>query len=197
MLVMEDPSKVLHQNTSGKRLRRDADSRFFTYFKSQKGHSMRRLLPFFLAFTAALASAQQRDESEVVLIGTKDPDMISAIRSARSELDGFLKLAANPPSQTSGYKLKVMIREGENAEHFWVSPFRPTAEGFEGTLANDPKVVRSVKAGQSIRFTRDQVSDWGYVRNGRQVGSYTVCALFKKMPAEQANYYRTNHGFDC
>jgi uncharacterized protein YegJ (DUF2314 family) len=150
-----------------------------------------------LALAGVAAIAQTRDESEVVVVAAADPQMADAIRAARGGLDAFLKLAAAPPPGTSGYKLKVMVRDGENTEHFWVIPFQQTATGFAGTLANDPKLVRNVASGQTIQFTRDYISDWGYVRNGRQVGSYTVCALFKKMPAEQADYYRKNHGFDC
>ena len=48
-----------------------------------------------------------------------------------------------------------------------------------------------------VRFTRDEISDWGYVKDGRQIGSYTICVIFKKMPKDQADYYRKNHGFDC
>lgn len=161
---------------------------------------MRTLLLLLLSATLAfpnLCAAEKRDESEIVMIGTTDPEMVAAIKTARSGLDGFLALAESPLAGTEQFKLKVMVRDGDTTEHFWVVPFRPTSSGFEGILANDPKVVRNVKAGQQIQFMRNQISDWGYSRNGRQVGSYTVCVLFKKMPPEQADYYRKNHGFDC
>jgi len=158
---------------------------------------MLRIAFLLISLAASLASAQQRDDDEVVLVGNRDPEMIVAIRTARAELDQFLALASAPPAETSGYKLKVIVRDGESTEHFWVTPFSREPNGFTGTLANDPRVVRNVKAGQTLRFARDQISDWGYVRNGRQVGSFTVCVLLKKMPAEQATYYRKNYGFDC
>jgi uncharacterized protein YegJ (DUF2314 family) len=156
-----------------------------------------KLLLLLTALAVPLAFAQKRDEGEVVLVGTTDPDMVAAIRTARAELDGFLSLAASPPPETSGFKLKVVVRDGETVEHFWVTPFRPSGSEFEGVLANTPKIVRNVKNGQLLHFSRAEISDWGYVKNGRQVGSYTVCVLFKKMPKEQAEYYRKNHGFDC
>ncbi|WP_431274674.1 YegJ family protein [Variovorax ureilyticus] len=143
------------------------------------------------------ATAQQRDESEVVFVGTTDPDMVVAIKQARATLPDFLKLAANPPSGTEGYKLKVMVIDGDKTEHFWVTPFKALAEGFAGAIANDPKFVRNVKSGQIVQFDESLISDWGYTRDGRQVGSFTVCVLFKKMPADQAEYYRKNYGFDC
>lgn len=138
-----------------------------------------------------------RDENEVIYVGTKDPDMIAAIKQARATLDEFLAIAANPAPNTTGYKLKVMVIDGGDTEHFWVTPFRVIPDGFAGVISNDPRVVRSVKNGQVVRFTRDLISDWGYQKDGRQVGSYTVCVLFKKMPKDQAEYYRKSHGFDC
>ncbi|WP_412033374.1 DUF2314 domain-containing protein [Mesorhizobium sp. CA8] len=64
-------------------------------------------------------------------------------------------------------------------------------------LANEPEIVRNVVLGQNIEFTRDDISDWGYTRNGRQVGSFTVCVMLKKMSKEEAEYMRSAYGFDC
>lgn len=161
------------------------------------GGSLKHLI-FLIALVSSLAFAQEkRDVNEIVLVGTKDPDMISAIRQARASLGEFLALASNPPPNTTEFKLKVMVKDGADTEHFWVIPFRPTASGFEGTLANEPQIVGNVEGGQLLKFTREEISDWGYIKNGRQVGSFTVCALFKKMPKKQSDYYRKNHGFDC
>ncbi len=160
---------------------------------------MRRCL--WVLFAVCLLSPawaeERRDLNEVVRTPTDDPDMTAARRKARDGLDGFLKLAANPPPGTKNFKLKVAITDEHGTEHFWVRPFRQLPDGFEGELANEPKIVKSVRWGQQLRFTRDQISDWGYVRHGRQVGSFTVCALFNKMPKAQADYYRKHHGFDC
>jgi uncharacterized protein YegJ (DUF2314 family) len=150
-----------------------------------------------LAFASQLGITQQRDENEIVFVRERDPEMVAAIRQARAGLDEFLKLAEKPPTDVSGLKLKVMVSDQNGTEHFWVSPFQSVGDKFEGTLANEPRVVRSVRNGQLIAFTRGEISDWGYVRNGRQVGSFTVCVLLRKVPKEQADFYRKNHGFDC
>lgn len=146
---------------------------------------------------AGAASAQKRDDNEIIMVSAQDKDMVAAIQNARSSLDTFLALARNPPPEVSGLKLKVMVKDSNGTEHFWVAPFKPTATGFEGTLGNEPRIVKSVKYGQLLTFTRADITDWGYVKNGRQVGSFTVCAMFKHAPKEQAEYYRKNHGFDC
>ncbi|WP_439331002.1 DUF2314 domain-containing protein [Mesorhizobium carmichaelinearum] len=41
------------------------------------------------------------------------------------------------------------------------------------------------------------MSDWGYRRDGRQVGSFTVCVMFKRMSKEEADYMRAKSGYDC
>jgi len=155
-------------------------------------------LLYTLVLVSSLSFAQAaRDDSEVVLVDKTDADMTAAISEALSTLDDFLKIFANPPKGTSGFKLKVMVKEGSHTEHFWVTPFHTVGDEFAGTLANDPKVVKNVKMGEEIRFARADISDWGYTKDGKQLGSYTVCVLFKKMPKDEADYYRINYGFDC
>ena len=160
-------------------------------------HLTKTLFAIALTTCFLTVAAQQRDESEVVLVDTTDPDMVTAIKQARTTLPDFLELAANPPPGTDGYKLKVMVIDGAKTEHFWVTPFKIVPDGFAGVIANEPKMVKNVKGGQIVHFDKSLISDWGYTKNGRQVGSFTVCVLFKKMPADQVEYYRKNHGFDC
>jgi len=163
---------------------------------------MRPSLPLLVLALSLLVAGtatgqQQRDENEVFMVGAQDKEMVAAIRKARNSLDSFLELAQNPPPEVSGLRLKVMVTDPNGTEHFWVTRFKPTATGFEGTLANEPRVVKSVTHGQLLSFKRADISDWGYVKNGRQVGSFTVCVMLKQAPKEQADYYRNNYGFDC
>lgn len=58
-------------------------------------------------------------------------------------------------------------------------------------------MVKNVRHGQQISFVRSDISDWGYVRNGKQVGSFTVCAMMRHAPKEQSDYYRKTYGFEC
>lgn len=52
-------------------------------------------------------------------------------------------------------------------------------------------------AGDTIPFQRADISDWGYVQDGKQKGSFTVCVLFRRMPSEEVERYRTDYGFEC
>ncbi|MEI9400989.1 YegJ family protein [Mesorhizobium argentiipisi] len=157
--------------------------------------AVRIALCLLLALVPFHARAQSDDKA--MMIASDDAEMAAAIEKARSSLDEFLNLSDAPPPGTDKFKLKVMIVDGKATEHFWVIPFKRTANGFVGILANEPEIVRNVVLGQNIEFTRDDISDWGYTRNGRQVGSFTVCVMLKKMSKEEAEYMRAQYGFDC
>ncbi|RWC96228.1 MAG: DUF2314 domain-containing protein [Mesorhizobium sp.] len=155
----------------------------------------RTVLSLMLAFAPAHVQAQGDDKT--VMVRSDDPEMTAAIEQARASLDDFLALSEAPPPGTDKFKLKVMIVDGDATEHFWVIPFKRTASGFAGILANEPEIVQNVVYGQYIEFSRDDISDWGYTRDGHQVGSYTVCVMLKKMSEQDADDLRSNFGFDC
>ncbi len=150
------------------------------------------MLSLMLAFVPAPVRAQSADQGDdkIVMVARDDPEMTAAIAQARSSLDDFLALSETPPPGTHDFKLKVMIVDGNATEHFWVIPFERTTTGFAGVLANEPKLVQNVVNGQYIKFSRDDISDWGYTRNGHQVGSFTVCVMLKKMSKQDADYVR-------
>ena len=155
-------------------------------------------------FTAAfamvlLASAAQAGQvkDRVVMANDEGPVMSAAIAKAQGSLDSFLATYAKPPAGADKFRLKVKITDENGSEHFWVMPFKQTKTGFTGTLAGQPQIVESVENGQEITFKREDVSDWGYVQNGKQKGSFTVCALFKTMPPKVVKQYRDDHGFEC
>lgn len=148
-----------------------------------------------LGLTAFHATA--RDTNEVVSADRQNPAVSAAVRQAQAGLSDFLALAAKPPADTRDFRVQVMVEDNNGIETFWITHFRPLEQGFIGELANEPQIVKSVTWGQQLRFTREQITDWGYLKNGRQVGSFTVCALFKEMPPEQVEFYRSQYGFDC
>lgn len=161
--------------------------------------TVRAALCLLLALVPLHVRAQDADQGDdkTVMVAPDDADMAAAIAKARSSLDDFLALSDAPPPGTDKFKLKVMVVDGNVTEHFWVIPFKRTATGFVGILANEPELVRNVVFGQNIEFTRDDISDWGYTRDGHQVGSFTVCVMFKQMSKEEADYMRAQYGFDC
>ncbi len=147
-------------------------------------------------FLPSVALAEETREAPPKF-GTTNPEMLAAIGQAQASLDNFLELVRHPEPETSTFKVKILVRDGDAMETFWVKPFWILDEGFEGTIANTPEVVSNVSLGETTTFSRDDIVDWGYVRNGRQVGSFTVCVLFKYMRPADVEYFRRYNGFDC
>ncbi len=161
--------------------------------------TIRTVMSLMLVLAPGLASAQATDSSDdkTMVFTPGDPEMAAATARAIASLDEFLALSEAPPAGTERFKLKVKVRDGNITEHFWVIPFRRTETGFVGILSNEPAEVRNVVLGKNIEFSRDDISDWGYKRNGRQVGSFTVCVMLKRMPKEEADSMLEKYGFDC
>ncbi|HKY87346.1 MAG TPA: DUF2314 domain-containing protein [Pseudorhodoplanes sp.] len=152
------------------------------------------------AIQASPASAQslmgKAERDEIVIVAKNDPAMAATMQKARDSLDGFLKLAATPPAGASSFSVKVAIRDGNDAEYFWITPFTPKGETFSGKLNNSPRTVRrSMKLGDTLTFTKAEIVDWMYVDKGGMKGNYTACALMKS-PKDRAAF-KQRFGLDC
>jgi uncharacterized protein YegJ (DUF2314 family) len=158
---------------------------------------MKRCAFSLLVALCGICSAEEKISDQVRHVSEQDKNMNLAIARARETLDDFLALSRKPPAGTNNFKLKVMLSDERGVEHFWFIPFKEISGGFAGVLMNDPKVIKSVSAGKVYAFKREQITDWGYELNGKQIGSFTVCALFKTMPSDVVARYKKDHGFTC
>ena len=126
-----------------------------------------------------------------------DPDMAEAMRQARATLAEFLSLADAPRPKTSLISVKVGIPAKAAAEYFWISPFTRDNGRFSGKIDNEPNHADNVKLGDTITFDEEQIVDWSYIENGRLKGNYTLCAILKREPREQAEALIAKYGMDC
>lgn len=141
--------------------------------------------------------AEGKIDDQVRFVSEQDRAMNTAIAEARSSLDEFFATAKSPPEGAEGFKLKVMVSDESGVEHLWFSPFKEIDGGYAGVLVNEPTVIESMKYGEVYAFKTSQITDWGYVLNGKQIGSYTVCVLFKTMEKSVVEQYKRDHGFVC
>lgn len=158
---------------------------------------MKKLIIILLACFASISVAGEKIDDQILFADEQDKDMNAAINKARSTLDSFFSIAENPPEGAGGFKLKVMVSDENGVEHMWFSPFKKIDGGYAGILVNEPGVIKSMQYGKVYAFRRNQITDWGYVLNGKQKGSYTVCVLFKTMDKETVEKYKNDYGFEC
>ena len=156
---------------------------------------------FFQLFVLSIAlnahAADEKIGDQTRFISGQDQSMNAAIAHARETLDSFLAISRNPPQGATDFKLKVMVTEGNDVEHLWFLPFKEIKGGFAGVLSNDPEVIKSMQFGKVYAFRRDQITDWGYTKDGKQKGSFTICVLFKSMDKQTVERYKRDHGFEC
>jgi uncharacterized protein YegJ (DUF2314 family) len=146
---------------------------------------------------AAQTTLEKAARDEVFNIPQDDPDMAAAVRRARASLPGFFKLAASPKPPMKNFQVKVAVRHSTGREFFWIRPFERKGNGFFGQLANTPRVIQHLKAGDTITFRENEIVDWTYFEDGKMRGHYTMCPLLKREPREHAQAYIKQYELDC
>lgn len=144
---------------------------------------------------AGVAEAQGSDrtvieregEPGIVNYESGDPEMNAAIETARGKLPYFWERMAAPKRHERSFTLKVAFPvstdEGVNGEHIWVDEIVRTPAGFTAKLANEPNWMEGLKLGDTVSFTEDMVSDWGFSSRGKMIGFYTLRVMLPHMPA--------------
>ena len=132
-------------------------------------------------------------------VNVDDPGVVRAVAKARNTLDTFLeRVAAKDPAITLPV-LMVKLQDGDAVEYLWVASPTATASGFEGIIDNAPRIVRNVRNGQRISFSRSQIIDWMYrdAKTGKMVGNFTGCALLAHESPKDAAEFRKAYLLDC
>jgi len=163
----------------------------------KKGTNMLRVVVVLLMmFGSAFTLAAERDESEIIDVHEEDHEMNYAMHQANESLDMFIERFKNPKEGDSNFSLKVMVSDDYGVEHFWVSDIAINDAGFVGYIANEAKTVKIVNLGQKVNFGPDIVTDWSYDHNGVKQGAFTLKVLLKRMPKDQADYYKKRVGWN-
>jgi len=143
-----------------------------------------------LIFVVASAGCNQAEPNDsVVNVSEQDPHMNTAMATARSTVDKFIKALQAPKSGQSSFALKMPISNGTDTERFWLADVTYDGKAFHGTINNEPDTVKTVKIGQAMTVDAKQISDWMYVEDGVLVGGYTMRVLRDAMsPTERADF---------
>lgn len=162
-------------------------------FLTITGFSLCVILSSVLPVSCAIA------DDYVIDVSQNDEDMNAAIAKAKSTYEEFFKAQASPDAVLESFTMKVLIIDPntQEREHIWLTDITRENDKFEGTISNTPVYVKNVIEGARYVFTKDDISDWGYSKDGQMMGNFTTCVLFKTMPQEEVKYYIENYGFQC
>jgi uncharacterized protein YegJ (DUF2314 family) len=118
-------------------------------------------------------------------VADSDPEMAAAIAQAQATLPQFWQVFDTRAHGESGFLLVVRVADKGRIEHFVITDFERRDGRTMVTIRSDPKVVSSVKRGDRIEIPAEDITDWRYVRDGKEVGMRTAKVLLKRMPADQ------------
>lgn len=134
---------------------------------------------------------------EIAIVATEDPLMAAAFRKAQETLPDFLAVVRETRKSVTHMAVKIAVRDGGATEYFWIAPFAPSGTGFSGKINNTPRLVKTVRDGQTVAFAHADIVDWLYVEDGRMTGNFSACALLKGRSAEEIESFRRAYGLDC
>jgi uncharacterized protein YegJ (DUF2314 family) len=122
---------------------------------------------------------------DLVFVDEKDKEMNAAMEKARKSVDDFIKAFQKPKKGQSDFGIKVGITDGKQVEHFWVAVTKFDGKQFEGTINNEPALVKTIKEGEAVTVEKGKISDWMFVENKKLVGGYTVRVLRNRLTPEE------------
>jgi len=107
----------------------------------------------------------------------KSPEVDIAVHKAKATLDEFLDRYEHPKPTDRGFGVQAAFESTNGPEYIWVHLRRYSNGTFTGLLANEPEAIAGKHKGDSVSVKRDQVTDWIYESDGRQVGGFTIDAI--------------------
>jgi uncharacterized protein YegJ (DUF2314 family) len=127
----------------------------------------------------------QLNSVPTVAIRDDDPRLQIAVQQARSTFPSFLEAFAERQPDDF-FAIKGLFTDDFGKEYLWVRPVILGDEIITGTLDNTPKVVQTVRLGQTVRIPKSDIFDWLYVSLGTRYGAYTVEALQQLLTRSEA-----------
>ena len=127
-------------------------------------------------------------KENVVAYHTGDNAMNAAKKKARETLPRFLELVHAGTEGT--YTVKFPLTQNGETEHIWMQLTDYRDGTFAGLLANDPVNGTKYKMGDRMEVAKADVEDWMVNTGELMYGGYTVRAMLKDMPPEEAEKYR-------
>jgi uncharacterized protein YegJ (DUF2314 family) len=135
------------------------------------------LLAAALCFWGPIAGAQQDVQTldgDRVLEYLPAPEA-AAVRKARETLPEFLALAKAPRRSTTYFAVRTSIYDGARAEVLWVSSLVFRDGNIAGKLDNPPRLLKTLKIGDTISVSENSILDWMYLDSGKIKGNFTFC----------------------
>lgn len=139
---------------------------------------------------AALRSGNPRKALEelpydpVITISSDDPEMQVAVQTARDRWPEFVREFENRTGNQH-FAMKARFEENDLVEFMWVTVTAIEGDRVLGVLDSDPADVRSMRCGDRVQVTLDDLNDWMFVSEGEEpIGGFTIAVLTRRQRGE-------------
>lgn len=122
------------------------------------------------------------EPDKMVMLEADDPELLAAAEKARGDL---VRLRAHfamgiPPDEELSIKARFTDEQGQ-VEWMWVDVVAFGKDSLEGTLANQPDVIKSLRDGQKVKVKLANVADYVHKdQSGELAGGYSIEVLKKR-----------------
>jgi len=113
---------------------------------------------------------------------TSDTVMQDAIAAARASTPSFIARMESPQAGDHNFGIKFPFRDGDEAEHMWVSDVRREGDEFVGIVEAEARLVGNVTQGAEVRVPVSEISDWGFSNGTAIHGNYTTRVMLDTLP---------------
>jgi len=129
-----------------------------------------------------------KSPDKMTVVSKDDPQINAAIEKARASLATFIAALQSPKPGQVGFQVKAKFTDGGKVEHIWLGNLSYDGTNFQGTIDNEPEMVKNVKNGQRVTVAPADISDWMYLENRKLVGGETFRVFRnRRSPAERAD----------
>ncbi|MDG1875155.1 MAG: DUF2314 domain-containing protein [Mariniblastus sp.] len=151
-----------------------------------------RLIPWDKSVESALVGSNplknlSSANAPVIPVEDNNPKMLAAVECARakwpqfeSAFEAFMRDEHRDESRK--FSVKTQITYGGRTEYIWMIVTSIENQIIYGTLANQPVALGNLAAGDRVRVSVGQLSDWVYPDGGLMIGGFTI-----KVLSDQAN----------
>jgi len=114
-----------------------------------------------------------------------DKELARIAENARNTLPLFFRHMLRPGEGEGGFRLKYPFQadsgSGFSMEQLWLENIRFKDGVYYGIIANTPFYITSMKKGDIVSFSADDITDWMYTSNGKIIGGLSIKHLLEQI----------------
>lgn len=121
--------------------------------------------------------------------------MESAFAEARSSLDQFIQLLANPNPTRTFAALKARFRLPDaSTQDIWCDEVVYEDGQFTGNMGDDILALH-LSFGERLTISTEDILDWMIVQDGKLTGGFTIRVAYSRMTPEEKELFLNDAGY--